>query len=137
MNEIYAERLLPDELKSTKIYTWNDNSAKVNVYDTITKVKESFNVSISFPSQADGIMMMNKIFIMGGYGPCKSTYELSIDSKSVTKKANMLIARYYHSLCKYREAIFSIGGCDCYKALNDCEKYETKSDKWSSLPNLS
>jgi len=38
--------ILPDELKSTKLYTWDNSSAKVNVYDTITKVKESFNVNI-------------------------------------------------------------------------------------------
>jgi len=76
------------------------------------------------------------IYIMGGHPPCKSTYELSIDSKSVTKKADMLIAKYVHSLCKYRESIFSVGGYDGSKRINDCEKYETKSDKWISLPNL-
>ena len=58
----------------TKIYKWDDESFKVNVYDIVTKQKGSFNVSISFPYRADGIMLKNMIYIMGGDPPCKSTY---------------------------------------------------------------
>ena len=70
--EVHAE--LPDEIKGTKIYSWDNNSFKVNVYDIVTKKKESFNVNVSFPDSADGIMRKNLIYIMGGSGPNKSTY---------------------------------------------------------------
>ena len=40
--------LLQEKWNNTKIYTWDNKSSKINVYDTITMVKESFNVEISF-----------------------------------------------------------------------------------------
>jgi len=74
---------------------------------------------------------------MGGSGGLKDTYELSINSKTVTKKCDMLIEKYFHSLCKHGYLIFSIGGWDSSKvSTNDCERYDSKNDKWVSLPNL-
>ena len=75
---------------------------------------------------------------MGGYPTCKNTYEVIIDtnSKSVTPKCDMIVAKYWHSLCKYDQSIYSIGGRDGSKALNDCEKYDTKSGQWVKLPDL-
>jgi len=56
--------------------------------------------------------------------------------KTVTTKHDMIVAKYYHSLCKYANTIFSIGGYGGSKCINECEKYDTKSDIWSPLPNL-
>jgi len=70
---------------------------------------------------------------MGGHPACKSTYELNLVSKSVTAKFDMLVAKYCHSLCKFDQSIYSIGGFDT-NAINDCEKYDSKNDKWESLP---
>jgi len=66
--------------------------------------KKSYNLGTSFPDLTDGILLKSKIYIMGGANPtCKNTYEVSIDTnfKLVTPKKDMLLAKYFHSLCKY------------------------------------
>jgi len=53
--KLYTE--LPAQENDTKIYLWEDGTNKINVYDTISKKKETFNVNISFPKEADGIKL--------------------------------------------------------------------------------
>ena len=41
------------------IATWENNGTKVSIYDTITKMWESFNVNTIIPKDSEGIMVSN------------------------------------------------------------------------------
>jgi len=60
-----------------KLITWLSNTRAVNILDTITKNEVSFNINASIPERADGIMVANSLYVMGGFGPIKSTFELN------------------------------------------------------------
>jgi len=101
----------------------------VNIYDTITKKKESFNVITKIPDWADGAMVEGKLYVMGGYNPIvKSTYEIDATKKEMVQKQDMITAKYGHSLCTLQNQIFSIGGWNGSKYLVDCEVYGTKEN---------
>jgi len=64
-----------------KIATWINSTTKVNFYDTTQNKSFSFNVSIPIPNDACGIMSSDRLYVMGGSGPIKSTYEIDGTSK--------------------------------------------------------
>ena len=49
----------------------------------------------------------------------------------------MLCAKYGHGLCSILDNIYAIGGYRSGANLNDCQKYESKKNIWSKLPDLS
>ena len=94
---------------SSKVATWVNNSTTINIYDTITKKQESFNVNTTIPNLADGIMVDDKLFVMGG-AIVKSTYEIDVTKRQMVQKKDMITAKYDHSLCSLYNQILSIGG---------------------------
>ena len=106
----YKEGIARDYL-SAKIITWGANdSITVKIYDTKTRKSESFNLDASIPNAAEGTMVFNKLYLTGGHGPVKCSYEIDSIRKQMIRKQNMINARYVHSLCSLLNQIFSIGG---------------------------
>jgi len=120
----------------SNIITWVDHSTSVNIYDTITKKQESFNVNNTIPNGTDGTIIAGKLYVMGGWNPCvKTTYEIDVSKKQMVQKQDMIKAKCYHSLCTLLYQIFSLGGFDG-QCLADCEVYDTISNTWKAIPNL-
>jgi len=72
----YKEGIARDYL-SAKIITWGANdSITVKIYDTKTRKSESFNLDASIPNAAEGTMVFNKLYLTGGHGPVKCSYEI-------------------------------------------------------------
>ena len=59
------------------MYSWNDNTTKINEYDTITRHYRQISINISMPELADGIRFNDDLYIIGGKGT-SSTYEVNI-----------------------------------------------------------
>ena len=117
------------ELSKSKYYewpstivTWVNNSTTLNLYDIITNKQESFNVKLQIPDEADGIMFLDKLYVMGGRGPLQSTYEIDITKRAMIEKQIMITAKYCQALCTNKGYVFSIGGYDS-TYLADCQQY--------------
>ena len=52
-------------------------------------------------------------------------------TNSSTKLADMITARYSHSMLYHEDSIYAVGG-----NTNACEKYDLKTMKWTKLPSL-
>ena len=60
--------------------------------------------------------------------------EVDVEGRKLIKKENMLTAKHAFSLCKHYTDIYSIGGNDLVRDLDDCEKYNIKQNRWYKLP---
>ena len=67
----------------SKFLTWVEGTTTVNIYDTITRKKESFEVKTKIPADADGAMVKDKLYVMGGYPELKSTYEIDANKREI------------------------------------------------------
>lgn len=62
---------------------------------------------------------------------------VKFESITITPREPMLTAKYYHSLCRLlNRSIFSVGGYDYAKSIDDAERYNVLENTWSKLPNL-
>ena len=92
-----------------------------------------------FRSYARITQIKGRIFVTGGYNPTvKTVSELNEKDKTLISKADMNVARYYHSLVTISENVFcAIGGYDMIEVyLKDCEQYNVDENKWKALPSL-
>ena len=118
------------------IHTWDSNV--VALFNPNTKEKKviTFDNDCVIANFADSIEFEKRIFVMGNEYCSTGVYEINVLGKKKIKKANMIMGKHGHSLCKTQYDIYSIGGSKHKENLNECEKYSVSEDKWYSLPNL-
>ena len=67
-------------------------------------------MNTKIPYDADGAMVADMLYVMGGKGPVKSTFEIEPTKKQILMKQDMITAKFGHSLCTLLNQIYSIGG---------------------------
>ena len=116
----------------------------VNIYNIYEKYTTTipYNTGIYYPEIVEA---RKKIYLIGGRAKIqgkyaeegeKATYQVDLGSGKVSKKGDMLRAKYETHLLLRRGYIYSIGMRNELGAQAFCERYDIDKDLWAAMPPL-
>jgi len=120
---------------ATKIYGIYQESY-FYCYDLITK--KITNTGVGIPQHCRIVQLQNRIFVTGG-NTVNTVSEYTEATKSLTTKAPMAYARYYHAIARLAKTSFCVVGgynnnTNVY--IKECEEYDIEKNTWKPFPSL-
>ena len=122
-------------LTSVSAYLGYYESKQIHIQNMINSRREIIAVDSELLSPSM-IIVKEKIYLIGDEKPTKSTYEVDILTKKVSKKGDMKYSKSFTHLINQHEFIYSIGMIAEGEAGKQCERYDIKRDKWTQIPSL-
>ena len=123
---------------STNFVIHSFDNHQFTLFDPLSNKDMKYHTDITIESP-ETIVHNGKIYIVGGLlnkVPTNKVYEFEINSGIFKEKEPMIVSKWCHTLTAYKDNIFSLGGM-CGSAVDDCEKFNIKTEKWEKMTNLS